>query len=77
MQTDLRVLDDSELDSVCGGMINLASKLGPAYHGLRYTPPNSTSGDTIDGIPFGQSKGDGSGAWGTANNNLPGSGWGN
>jgi hypothetical protein len=68
MQNELRVLNDSELDAVCGAMINLASNLGLGFHGGPRNTYGGASGvghgDTIDSGP--------AGAWGTINNNLPG-----
>ncbi len=69
-------LDLTSLEGVSGGMRNLANS--PAYHGIRISKDPGTvgQGDTIDGIPWGGTSGDGS--WGTFNGNLPGAGnWGN
>jgi hypothetical protein len=68
-------LDLNSLERVSGGMRNLANS--PAYHGIRISSGGTVGqGDTIDGIPWGGSAGDGS--WGTVNGNLPGAGnWGN
>ena len=64
-----------QLEAVSGGRINLANT--PGYHGPKLQTGGTVGGgDTIDGIPWGGSPGDGS--WGTVNNNLPGGGpWGN
>ena len=68
----LRVLNDSEIDAVSGGRINLANN--PGYH-----EPKVQSGGTVgqgDTIALGAHPGDG--FLGTVNNNLSGQGpWGN
>jgi hypothetical protein len=65
----------NDLDAVSGGMRNRAND--PGYHGPTINKGGTVGGgDTIDGIPWGGTSGDGS--WGVVNGNLPGAGnWGN
>jgi hypothetical protein len=71
----IRILSKAEIQMIGGGMINLGNT--PGYRGPKLMKGGTVgAGDTIDGIPWGGSPGDGS--WGIVNNNLPGGGpWGN
>jgi hypothetical protein len=75
MRNEIRELRFGELDAVSGGMRNRAND--PGYHGPTISKGGEVGGgDTIDGIPWGGTSGDGS--WGVVNGNLPGAGnWGN
>jgi len=58
---EIRELSADELGAVSGGRINLANN--PGYHGPKLREGGTVGGgDTIDGIPWGGSPGDGS--WG-------------
>jgi len=75
LNNEIGELSAYELEAVSGGRLNLGQFAW--YHGPRLHQGGRVGGgDTIDGIPWGGSPGDGS--WGIVNNNLPGGGpWGN
>jgi hypothetical protein len=69
-----RVLNDSEIDAVSGGMISLANI--PGYNTPHLNKSGTVGqGDTIDAVGKDWQKDP---SWGNWNNNLPGQGpWGN
>lgn len=67
MTTDIRELTAQELEVVSGGRAYLPNAIN--YPTMK-EPGCVGEGDTIDTIPWGGKKGDGS--WGTVDGNLPG-----